>query len=371
MKFTIKKNTILDALNNVTRALSQKITIPVLNGIKFDLTSEGLTLIASDSELTIQVVIEEVDIINIDRVGTTIIQSRSILDIIRKMPSDVLNFETSDNDVKIYTDTNEFNLACFDISEYPNFNIQTSQNFVKVPASEIKKAIELTSYAMSSAELRPLLTGTNILANGTNLILNTTDSYRLVKKVINLGDVVEEDVNITVPGRTILELGKILGDGEDEIQVHFFVNKMVLIYKNITVQSNLLSGSYPETSHFIPDAFAYIINLKSKAFYEAVDRASLISSNKDKNIVKINIKEKEMLISASEETRNAEEVISIDTNKFDKLEISISSRYLLDALRVIKEEDILLLLNSEDKPIIIKPVDDESLTELILPMQNF
>ena len=92
MKFTINKNVILEGLNNVIKAVSNKNVIPVLNGIKFDLKNEGLYLTASDSELTIKVFIESKEIEHIDKTGSIIIQSKYILDIIRKMPSNIINF---------------------------------------------------------------------------------------------------------------------------------------------------------------------------------------------------------------------------------------------------------------------------------------
>ena len=97
MKFTIEKNVILEALNNVTRALSQKITIPVLNGIKFELKKDGLYLTGSDSELTIKSFIPEKNIKKIEGEGVVIIQSKYILDIIRKMPSDTIDFEVQES----------------------------------------------------------------------------------------------------------------------------------------------------------------------------------------------------------------------------------------------------------------------------------
>lgn len=372
MKFTIEKNIIFDALTNVTRALSQKTTIPVLSGIKFELTNSELTLTASDSELTIKISIPNADIKSIDNVGDSIVQSKYILDIIRKMPSNVINFESNEQKVRIYSDTNEYNLNCYEVKDYPNFNIQKSKDIITMKSECFKNALDQTSYAMSIQELRPLLTGANITTKENKLIFITTDSYRLSKKVINIDFTLEENVNVVIPGRTVHELSKIINDDNSDIEIDFFNNKILFIYKNIVIQSNLLSGTFPETSHFIPEDFAYIINLNLKTFYDAIDRASLLSSNKDKNIIKFFIKDKEMLItSTSEELGKTEEKLYIDTNKIDNISISMSSKYLLDALKVIKDEDIVLLINSDDKPVVIRSVNDENLTCLVLPIQNF
>ncbi len=372
MKFTIEKNNILNALNNVTKALSQKVTIPVLNGIKFDLNNKGLTLIGSDSELTIKVEIPEKEIKNIENTGTAIIQSKNILDIIRKMPSDVINFETSENHIRIYSDINEFKLNCYELKDYPDFQMEDSKNNFSIKANEFKSLVELTSYAISTQEKNPIFTGMNIRINNNILECVTTDSYRLAKKTLILEENVKEEVNIIIPGRSILELYKIIEESDNKLYIHLFNNKVMFVYENIHVQSNLISGTYPDTTNFIPNDFAYMINLDLKHFYDAIDRSTLLSSNKDKNVIKLSITKKEMLIYSSvSELGKTEEKIEIDSNKIDKIDISINSKYLLDALKVIKDDSILLLLNSDDKPIILKSVTDDSYLELILLVKNF
>lgn len=373
MKFTIEKNIILEALNNVTRALSQKLTIPVLSGIKFELNDEGLYLTASDSELTIKSFIPEKNIKHIDGKGIVIIQSKYILEIIKKMPSDIINFEkTDDLKIKISTDINEYMLNCFNPDDYPNIIIEESKESFKVKAITLKEIINQTSYAMSTQEVRPLLTGLNMKISGDIFECIATDSYRLSKKTINVENSNEVNMNVVIPGRNINELEKILEDDDEDVQIHIFNNKLLFIYNNIMIQSNLLSGQYPQTSHFIPNDFAYMINLSLKDYFDAIDRAALLAQNKDKNIVKMKIQDKEMIISSgAAEIGKTEETLKIDSNKKEKIEVSFSSKYMLDALKVIKDDNILLLMNDDDKPILIKPITDENLTELILPIKTF
>ena len=372
MKWTIEKNVILEALNNVTKALSQKTTIPVLNGIVFDVKEEGIELLASDSELTIKVTIPEANIKHLEGNGKIIIQSKYFLEMIRKMPADNIDFEVEDNlKIKISTPNNQYRLNCYNPMDYPNINIEASDNAINIKSEVLKEIINQTSYALSTQEVRPLLTGINLKINGDILECIATDSYRLSKKNIKLDTPSDKMVNIVIPGRSITELEKIISE-EDNVEIHVFNNKILFVYKNIFVQSNLLSGTYPETSHFIPNDFAYMINLNLKEFYDAVDRAALLAQNKDKNIIKMHIEDKTMTItSTSNELGNAEEKLHIDCNNKEKIEISFSSKYMMDALKVIKEENLFLLLNTDDKPILIKTVTDESLVELILPIKTY
>ena len=372
MKFVIDKNILLDALTNVTRAIGLRTTIPILNGIKFDLTKEGLSLLASDSELTIKINIPEKDIKNIENTGSMIIQSKYILEIIRKMPSDIIYFEAIDNSkIKIYTDNNEYNLNCYDIEDYPHISLDESKEPITISSDTLKSIINSTSYAVSTQEVRPLLTGINLKINGDMLECIATDSYRLAKKNVRLDSPVNAMINIVLPGKSINELEKML-PSETEVVLHIFNNKVLFKYDNVQFQTNLLSGTYPDTNHFIPNEFAYMINLDLKGFSDAVDRASLLAQSKDKNIVRAVIDDKIMILSSSaSEIGKTEEKLNIESSNKEKLEIAFSSKYMLEALKVIKDDNILLLINSDDKPILIKSVNDESLLELILPVKTY
>ncbi len=373
MKWSIEKNVLLEALNNVTKALTQKTTIPVLNGIVFDLTEKGIDLLASDSELTIKVHIAEKDIKKLEGKGKVIIQSKYFMDMIRKMPTDVIEFEVEDNlKIKISSPYNQYRLNGYNPLDYPNINIEKNNDVIILKDQVLKEIINQTAYALSNQEVRPLLTGLNLKINGDILECIATDSYRLAKKNIRLSNIVEKNINIVIPGKSIVELEKILSEEDEDVEIYIFKNKILFVYKNIYLQSNLLEGTYPETSHFIPNEYAYIINLNLNALFDAVDRASLLADNKEKNIIRMEIKDKEMMItSTSNELGNAEEKLIIESNNKESIIISFSSKYMLDALKVIKEDNILLLLNSDDKPIILKPVTDESVIELILPVKTY
>ena len=371
MKFVIEKNILLDALNNVIKALSQKITIPVLNGIVMEVNENGLELLASDSELTIKVSIDKKDIKNIESEGKIVIQSRYILDIVRKMPSDLICFESVDNNVKIYSDKNEFLLNCYNLSDYPNISIDKSSNIINLDSTILREIINQTSYAMSTQEVRPLLTGLNLKINGEILECIATDSYRLAKKVVKLNSIVEDSINIVIPGKSVNELVSILKE-DDNVEIHLFSNKILFVYKNIMFQSTLLNGTYPDTTNYIPKEFVYMINVNLKDYYDAIDRASIITLSKDKNIVKMSIEDKKMIIfgSSSENGKTKEELI-IESNNKNKLDISFSSKYMMDALKVLNTKDIILQINGDDKPIIINAVDDDTVIELILPIKTY
>ncbi len=372
MKFTIDKNILLENLNNVIKGVSTKNVIPVLNGIKFELSSKGLSLTASDSELTINSFIEEKDIKNIEGSGVIVIQSKYILDIIRKMPSDVINFEVIDSlKIKIYTENSQYNLNLLDASDYPNLKMEEQKTPIILKGDVLKTLINQTVFAISTQELRPLLTGINLSITGDMLYFIATDSYRLAKKNVKLDMSLMEDIDIVLPGKNMVELEKILVDDEI-VEMHVFNNKVLFKYKNIKFQTNLLSGTYPNTANLIPNDFGIIAKVNKNNFLESVDRAALLTQGKDKNIVIMKIEGQEMTIkSYASEIGKVEEKLEVLTDKNTNIEISFSSKYMLEALRTLHEEEILLLLTNDVKPIVLKDVNDETLIQLILPIKTY
>ena len=370
MKFKIEKNIMLTALNNVTKAISTRNIIPILNGIKFELKKEGLYLTASDSELNIKQFIDKENIINIEKEGIIIVQSKYLIDIIRKMNSDEIEFEVVDGlKIKIFNETSQFNLNCMEASEYPNIKLEEIKDPLIINSNTLKEIIHQTIFAISTQELRPLLTGINLKIMGNNLECVATDSYRLAKKNIDID--YKGEVNIILPGKNIIELEKILPNDEN-IEVHIFNNKVLFKFDNIYFQTNLLAGNYPNTNNLIPTEFKYIVKTNLSLFTAAVDRISLLTQGKDKNIIKMIINDNNMQLSSyASEIGKAEDSLIIECNNKEKIEISFSSKYMLDALKTFKDEDILILLNSDIKPIIVKSVEDESLIQLILPIKTY
>ena len=187
MKLKIKKEILLEGLNKVSKAISTKNLIPILSGIKFELNNEGLTLTASDNDITIQNFIPVNENMNIEKEGSIIIQGKYILDIVRKLHDEYINIEVIDElKIIIYTDNSEFNLNGINKNEYPNINLEKSKKIIYIKNKDFRNIINQTSFATSNDESRPVLTGINFKIIGNILECNATDSYRLAKKTIEL-----------------------------------------------------------------------------------------------------------------------------------------------------------------------------------------
>lgn len=373
MKFSIKKNIILNELINVSRAISTRNIIQILSGIKFDLNNEGLYLTASDGDLTIKSFIKAEDIESIDKEGSIIIQSKYILDIIKKMPGDIINFEVIDDlKIVIYAAGSQYNLNCLNSNDYPQIELIDNKYHINLKATDVKKMIKQTIFAISTQESRPLLTGLNIKVNGDILDVVATDSYRLAKKTIQLDNNYEEVVDIVIPGKIMNELDKILKDEETNVEIHIFSNKVLFKYENILFQTNLLNGSYPNTSNFIPNEFLHIISADLNDFFSSIDRAALLTQSKEKNIVKMETQENELEISSfASEIGKVEDHVKVTRNNNENISISFSAKYMMDALRTFEDGEINIFMNSDSKPIVLKSAKDESLIQLILPIKTY
>ena len=375
MKFTIKKEILLDALVKVSKAISTKNLIPVLAGIKFELKKKKLTLTASDNDITIQTTIESLndEDFKIENEGSIIIQGKYILDIVRKLPDEYINVEVIDElKILIYTEKSEFNLNGISESEYPNIGLEESKKKIDIKAGLFKNIVYQTAFATSNEESKPVLTGINFNIVGDILECNSTDSYRLARKVVNLDKESEESYNIVIPSHNILEFTKILGDDEEIVELHIFSNKILFKNGNLKFESRLINGTYPNTSNLLPDDSFLVVKTNLNDFYNVIDRVSILTSDKEKNIVTLETNGNTLILkSSSVEIGRVEEKMTISKNADEDIKISFSAKYMMEALKSFSTETVDLHFVGEIKPILIKSEEDETLTQLVLPIRTY
>ena len=375
MKFSIKKELLLDALSKVSKAISTKNLIPVLAGVKFELKKKKLVLTASDNDITIQTTIEATndEDFKIENEGSIIIQGKYILDIVRKLPEEFINIEVIDDlKILIYTDNSEFNLNGISESEYPNIGLEESKKKIDVTAGTLKNIVYQTAFASSNEESKPVLTGINFNIVGDILECNSTDSYRLARKVIHLDKSSEENYNIVIPSHNLLEFTKILGSDEEIVELHVFSNKILFKTGNLKFESRLINGTYPNTSNLLPEDSMMVISTNLNDLYNVIDRVSILTSDKEKNIVTLETNGNTLILkSSSAEIGRVEEKMAIQKNNSEDIKISFSAKYMMEALKSFSTEMIDLHFVGEIKPILIKSSEDDSLTQLVLPIRTY
>lgn len=371
MKFIIKQEILLESLYHTSRAISPRNLIPILTGIKFDLVEEGLYLSASDTDISIRCLIPSNKIESIKEYGSVVIGGKYIVEIIKKLPNENITIEVIDDQKMIISTKNtEFNLNGINSGEFPNLDLELTKEPIILPGSLIKKIISQTFFATSKNESRPILTGINFRIDDSLMEVIATDSYRLAKKNIDLDRTLDSNINIVIPGKNLLELDKIVNDDKDNLELHIFENKILFKYKEILFLSRLLSGTYPATSSFIPKTFSVQVKCRCSDLFNMIDRASLLTSDRDKNTINLELKNQEMIISSnSPEIGMVEEKLTVDSD--DKISIAFSSKYMLDCLKSFETNDVVLYMNDDNSPIVIKSNEDDSLTQLVVPIKTY
>ena len=376
MKLKIKRDLLLENLNKVSKAISTKNLIPTLSGIKFELNKKGLTLTASNNDITIQKFIPIKDKnINVEKEGTIIIQGKEILDIVRIIPDEDINIEVMDElKVLIYTDDEriKYDLNVININEYPNIDLEKSDNFVEIEKDEFLNIIKETAFATSNDESRPVLTGINFKINGDILESSATDSYRLAKKEIRLKKVIEEAHNIIIPGKNIVEFSRIIDSGEGNIKLHIFNNKVLFEDEDLLFQSRLISGNYPNTSKLIPEESMLKITADLFMLKSVIEQASILTSDKEKNVVSLTTDGDLLIVkSVSNEKGRAETKMDIKKNNKENITIAFSAKYMTEALNALRTKEVELSFVGEVKPITIKNTEDDGLIQLVVPIRTY
>lgn len=376
MKLKIKRDLLLDNLNKVSKAISTKNLIPTLAGIKFDLTTEGLTLTASNNDITIQktIIINEENM-NIEKEGVIIIQGKDILDIVRIIPEEEINIEVIDESkVLIYTDDEKikYDLNVINKNDYPNVDLEKNENHVVINSEDLLNIVKETAFATSTDESRAVLTGISFKINGDILECSATDSYRLAKKELRLNKPVEEIYNIIIPGRNLVEFSRIIDEKNSDIKLHIFNNKILFEQDNLLFQSRLISGNYPNTSKLIPEESILKITANLSQLYNVIGQASILTTDKEKNIVSLSTNGDLLTVrSVANEKGKAEMKMTVKKDNNEDITIAFSAKYMMEALNALNTEEIELSFVGEVKPITIKNTKEDRLIQLVVPIRTY
>ncbi|MFP3916583.1 DNA polymerase III subunit beta [Lysinibacillus telephonicus] len=378
MKFDIMRDRLLDGLNDVMKAVSSKTTIPILTGIKIDVTNEGVTLTGSDADITIQTFIpveENGDqLINISETGSIVLQARMFNEIVRKLPTNDVEIEVSNGlQTHIRSGKSEFHLIGSDASEYPLLpEVSTDRQF-SIPADLLKSIIRETVFAVATSESRPVLTGVNWQIQGNELICIATDSHRLARRKTNLEHLPTDVSSVVIPGKSLNELNKILGESTDAVEIVITNQQVLFKTENVLFFSRLLEGNYPETSRLIPEEFKTDITINGKSLLQAIDRASLLAREDRNNVVRFETLEGNVIeiSSNSPEIGKVEEQIQVESLEGEHLKISFSAKYMMEALKAIDGQDVVIQFTGAMRPFILRSVHDDAILQLILPVRTY
>ncbi len=372
MKISIQKSILTEKIDYINKGLSTKSPFPLLTGIKFDVTNDEITLTSSNSDIAVQTKIKVAEGITVEQTGSVVIPGKYFIEIIKKIDETQIDITVINNIyINIKTKKSDFNLNGFIASEYPIINFETSEEnkIFSIKQSELSKMINQTSYASSTSENRPILTGVNLSIVNNKITFTATDSFRLAKKIIDVDS--NKEVNVTIPGKSLKDLSFIISESDAKIDVFQTNNYITFKIDDVIFQSRLLEGNYPETSKLIPLEHGLKIKVDRNKLIHAVERAVIVVTEGLKSHVKI-ITENKQIVLHSDSTEIGKLVETVDALEFDgsDIKIAFSAKYIIDALRSLDNDKVELFFTGEVRPFIIKNENDNSNIQLILPVRT-
>ncbi|MEY9094352.1 DNA polymerase III subunit beta [Paenibacillus sp. RC84] len=378
MKLTILKDYLNESIQHVSKAISSKTTIPILTGIKIDATSEGVTLTASDTDISIQSFMPtetaELKVIELFQPGSVVLPAKFFMEMIRKLPSQTIEIEVKDHfQTTIRSGSSEVQIMGLDPEEYPLLPQIEESRTIRIPSDLLKTMIKQTSFSVSTNETTPILTGVLWQISDNKLKFIACDRHRLASREINLDlEPGQKFHPIVISGRTLNELSKILPDQNSLIDIVIADNQVLFKMNSILFYTRILDGTYPDTSKLIPQSFQTELVVGTKELADAIDRAYLLSREDKTNIVKLVMKEDESIevSSSSSELGKVTEQLQLQKINGDLLRISFNSKYMLDALKVMDSDHIHIGFTGAMQPIIIRPEEQQNILQLILPYRT-
>ena len=365
MKIICSKSNLLKSVSISLKAVPSKTTMPILECILIDATTNQIKFTTNDMELGIETIVEG----TIEEKGMVALNAKIFYEIIRRLP---------DNDVTIKTDEK---FAATITCEKAKFNIpgKSGEDFAYLPIIEkeealtvsqftLKEMIRQTIFSIASNETNKLMTGELFDMNGDILKVVSLDGHRISIRKIELKEFYEPK-KIVVPGKTLIEVSKILsGEADSEVRLYFTANHIVFEFDDTVVVSRLIEGEYFRIEQMLSNDYETKVRINKRELLNCIDRATLLVKEGDKKPIIINIQDEMMELKIKSEKGTMDEEIMITKEGKDLL-IGFNPKFLIDALRVIDDEEVDLYFMNAKAPCFIKD-EGESYVYLILPV-NF
>ena len=384
MDIVCKQSELNNAIQLVSRAVASRPTHPILSNllVTADEVTNKISLTGFDLNLGIQTSFDA----TVSQSGAITIPSRLLSEIVSKLPSESpvsLTVEELSDNILLKSERGSFNIKGIPSDDYPKLPFVESGTSLEIDPSSFLQALKMTIFSSSNDESKQLLTGVNFKFKKSILESAATDGHRLavilnndqdLNPQDNSDDLKESDFNlsVTIPTRSLREIEKLVSCKQHENLIKLFYDKgqVVFISANQIITTRTLEGTYPNYSQLIPDSFSKVFKFNKNSFIESLERIAVLADQQS-SVVKINLNDDRYAsISAdAQDIGNAEELLPV-TYSGEKLEIAFNVKYLLEGLRVISSENVLLKCNLSTTPAVLVPDDNiTSFTYLVMPVQ--
>ena len=368
MKLRFQKDTLVNGINIVLKAVPSKTTMSILECILIDASSGQIKLTGNDMELGIETVVEG----EILEHGKIALDAKLFSEIIRRVSSANSASVTIESDSKFNTtircENSVFNIQGRDGEEFSYLPYIERDRFISLSQFTLREVIQQTLFSISPNDSNKMMSGELFAVTENELQVVSLDGHRISIRKVHLKEHYD-DVKVIVPGKTLNEVSKILnGDNEKEVVIYFSDNHILFAFDDTIVVSRLIEGEYFRINQMLSSDYETRASVNKREFLDCIERATIFVRENDKKPLIINIKDDrmELKLNSSYGSMNAQVAI----HKYGKdLMIGFNPRFLIDALRAIDDEEITLYMMNPKSPCFIKD-GEENYVYLILPV-NF
>ncbi|KUO49615.1 MAG: hypothetical protein APF76_00060 [Desulfitibacter sp. BRH_c19] len=373
MKFSIDTGNLLQAAQIVSRAVASKTTIPALTGIYLECTNKNTLLLkATDLEIGIEHTVEA----NIEEIGSMVVPAKYLIDILRKLPNTEITLTTTpeDNNLTINYNQSQLSLNTFPTEQFSFLPNISNTHTITINNELFSNMIKKVSISFSHDITRPVLNGALFEVGDHKLTLVSSDTYRLSLIETGLDKDLEEDLKpIIIPAKALMELGRLI-DKEESIKIIIDNNQAQFENDSIKIRVRLIDGKFPAYQNVIPNEYSTKIIADTKELLLSIERATVISSDENFNktcTIKLEVNDNIIHIrSYSPNIGQLNDTLIADKEGED-INISFNGNYLIDILKIIDTDKVIIELNGNLSPGIIKPYESNmNYLSLILPVRS-
>jgi len=370
MKFDVSSTALLSRLQSISKVIASKNTLPILDSFLFNLAGNNLTITASDSETRL---VTSVEVMNAQGSGLFAVSAKILLDPLKELPEQPLQFDINDDNLEIfiYFQNGKYNFIGQKGDTYPQQKpLGENAISINVDAQKLLNGLGRSLFATADDELRPVMNGVYFDVSADNLTFVASDGHKLVL-LKYLSNHSEEKAAFILPKKPANLLRVVLPKEQGTVSVKFDDNNAYFTCANFEMICRLIEGRYPNYNSVIPQDNPYLITIDRVSFLAALKRVSVFS-NASSSLVKLHLKDNQMVISAQDIdfSTSAEEIITCQYNG-EELSIGFKATYLIDILSNISSEEVVLKLADPSRAGLILPVEneeDEDLLMLLMPM---
>ncbi|MGO1469030.1 MAG: DNA polymerase III subunit beta [Tissierella sp.] len=362
MKIKVNQRELSKHINIVQKSISSRTTLQILDGILLEAKNDKLKLTGTDLELSIESFID----CEILEEGSIVVNSRMFGDIIKKLENADVNIEVKKTTINIKCENSEFNISGSPGEDYPDLPLVVEKDSFNIPMDMLKSVIKKTVFATTEDETRPTLTGVLVELENNSISFVALDGYRLAFKRINIDS--DAETKMIIPGRSLNELNKILDEKEEDLKISIAPSHIIVNLGETVIYSRLLEGPFFNYKDIIRKEHKTTAKVKKQEFQNSLERASLLAKEEKANLVKLSLEGDTLNIKSNTEAGNVFESIET-TSDGEDVNIAFNSRYIIEGIKAIDDDEIKLNFMGSLNPCIINGLEDDDYTYLVLPVR--